>query len=379
MEYQGISSIIKKGEVITSRREQYGVIKSLNIGLHNTYLAKNSKNKEVILKQFKNKTEEFQKNQKKIFKYLREIHNKDRKFSHYLEYIYEQFQYKNYLFEVKAKIEGESFEDYLFNKKREFKERLKLARQLTKIIMILHKHGIIHSDLKFEQFIIHNNRLKLIDFDNIIIKNKLYLPAGTPPFRSPEHIKNEKIDESSDVFTLAMMIYNILTYTHPFQKIFEKNEFEKEMLIYKVKTLYELNPNFPFTFSKTIQNALSIDKTKRPTAFQIFEDFDYFNMPFLMFKDRKFFIKYFPLKFNQKVASVILPHYLTKFIYNPHFEIFKLNDKIYIKTFSLPPFTKTEKYFYPKLNGKSFRNAELKNGDTIQIGKIEIKYYEKLI
>ena len=378
MYYQGISSIIKKGERVKSKREEYEVIDILNIGLHNTYIAKNSKGKEVILKQFKNNNKEFRKNQRFIFSYLRHIHNKDKRFSRYLEYVYEQFLYKNYLFEVKAKINGVSFEDYFFSKKLDFKTRFFFAREITKIVMILHKHNIIHTDLKFEQFIVLNNRLKLIDFNNIIIKNKLYAPAGTPPFRSPEHIKNEQIDEKSDIFTLGLLIYNILTYIHPFFEILNENNFEERIFDYKVKSLNELNSNFPFAFSKTVQNALSIDKDKRPSAFELFESFDYFRLPFLSFRDRKFFIKYFPLKFTPKTASFLLPRHLLKFIYNPHFEIYKQEEKVFIKTHKLPPLGK-EKYFYPKLNNKSFKEAELKSGDVIRIGKIEIKYFNSLM
>jgi serine/threonine protein kinase len=376
--YQGISSIIQKGEKVKSKRFDYEIIRPLNIGLHNTYLAKNSNGKEVILKQFKNKNKEFIKNQRIIFSFLRNIHQKDKRFSFYLEYIYEQFLYKGYLFEVKAKIDGISFDEYFFSKKHDFKTRFYLARELAKIVMLLHKYGIVHSDLKFEQFMIVKNRLKLIDFNNIIIKDKLYLPAGTPPFRSPEHIRNEVIDEKSDVFTLALMIYNILTYIHPFYELLEKDNFEEQIFNYKVKSLYELNSNFPYFFSKVIQAALSIDKKKRPSAFEIFKSFDYFKMPFLMYDNRKFFIKKFPLQFDKKIASFILPNRFVNFIYTPHFEIYKNNGKIFIKTFKLP-FSKDKKFFYPKLNEKSFRNSELKNGDIIRIGKIKIKYFNSLL
>ena len=379
MYYQGISSIIKNNEKIESKREEYTIIKPLNIGLHNTYLAKNSKGKEVIVKQFKNRDKNFQKNQRLIFKYLRDIHSKDKRFSRYLEYIYEQFLYKNYLFEIKAKIDGIPFDEYVFSKKLDFKTRLFFARELSKIIMILHKHNIIHTDLKFEQFLVVDGRLKLIDFNNIIIKNKLYLPAGTPPFRSPEHIKNKTIDEKSDIFTLGLMIYNLLTYRHPFYELFESADFEEKIFDYKVTSLYKLNSNFPFYFSKIINNAISIDKNKRPTAFEIFKSFDYFKLPFLAYKNRKFFIKKFPLKFSQKIASVLLPIHLQKFIYNPHFEIYKENDKTFIKTFRLPKISEKEKFFYPKLNDESFRVAELKSGDSIRIGKIVLKYFNSLM
>lgn len=376
MEYKGISSIIKEGEEVKSKREVYTVIKALNIGLHNTYLAKNSKGKEVILKQFKNRDEKFFKNQRKIFKYLRSIHNQDKRFSSYLEYVYEQFVYKDYLFEVKAKIDGISFDKYLFSEKLPFKKRYYFARELSKIVMLLHKYDIVHSDLKFEQFMVVNNRLKLIDFSNIIIKDEVYLPAGTPLFRSPEHIKNEKIDKKSDIFTLGIMIYNILTYLYPYQAILDSSDFEEKMLTFDVVPLHKLNPNFPYQFSKIISKALSINKDKRPDAFKIFRSFDYFKKPFLSSNNRKFFINQFPLFFNQKVASFLLPKWQVKFIYNPHFKIDfdKESKKTYISTFKL-----NKGFFYPKLNEKSFRKEELKNGDTIRIGKIVLKYYDSLL
>jgi len=375
--YQGVSSIIKENEKIESKRYVYTIQKVLNIGFSNTYIATNQLGKEVVVKQFKNKDEKTIQSQKKIFLHVRDIHKNDTDFSKMIEYPLEQFEFAGYFFEIKAKINGENFEEFLFNNKISFAQRLSFASQITKIVFLLHKYDIIHTDLKFEQFMVINKKyIKLIDFSNIIIKDKVSLPAGTNGYKSPEHIQNKKIVKESDIFTLAILIYTTLTYKHPFNDILQF--YEEKVLSYKPASLLTIFPDFPYHFSKAIENAFCIDTQKRPTAGQLLGYFKTFRMPFLMADNRKFFIKTFPLKFNPNIAKVILPKF-TKFIYNPHFEITQENGEYFIKTSPLPPLSAKKKFFYPKLNGESFKKKKLKDGDVIRIGKIQIQFFERLV
>ena len=101
--YKGINSIIKENERIQNNHFIYTIIKTLNLGMSNTYLAKDQYNKEVVIKQFKQKDKQFKQNQKIIFNYIKGIHDNDKNFSWLIEYSFAQFEFAGYFLKYNLK------------------------------------------------------------------------------------------------------------------------------------------------------------------------------------------------------------------------------------------------------------------------------------
>jgi len=381
MEYKGISSIVKEGEVIKSDRHTYTVKEILNMGLTNTYLAENEYSKEVIIKQFRHRGRKFIEKQREIYKFLKNIHKKDRDFSYYIEYVYEQFVFKGYLFEIKKKIYGENLEDYLYENALTFKERVDIAREISKIIFILHKNGLIHTDLKLEQFIKQKNIIKLIDFSNVIIPvKKIVMPAGTPGWKSPEHVKKEIITKKSDIFTLGLMVYTVLTGGyHPFYKSIENGTYERDILNITPPSLSSMSSKIPAEISDTLQRCFSLNQNDRPDAIELYRALNGF-YPHLLYGDNKVFIYTPHFRFDSKNALRLFHNRLyASFVYSPHFSIHKKDGKYFIKHEKIPREENGKKYFRAKLNNRHFDYKELKDGDEIRIGKLAFMFKRGLL
>ena len=63
-------------------------------------------------------------------------------------------------------VDGSTFQQIIFEENRQFSEMecLQIAKQLFEIVLSLHKHGIVHRDLRIPNILSQNGQLKIIDF-----------------------------------------------------------------------------------------------------------------------------------------------------------------------------------------------------------------------
>lgn len=110
--------------------------------------------------------------------------------------------------------------------------RVNLSQQMLHAVSQIHAAGIIHSDLKPENFIIvqtseGSNYLRLIDMDFSLMDNEP-IPwvdgldqnnrlgyFGTPGYLSPEHLQNIRPTWESDIFTCGVILRELLGEGHP--------------------------------------------------------------------------------------------------------------------------------------------------------------------
>ena len=360
MDYSGIYSIVGVNEQIHSKNHTYTIKEVINIGITNTYIATNEYGKEVIIKQFRNKDKKFIQTQKEIFRFVKNLHFKDKDFSKYIEFIFEQFTFSEYLFEVKKKVYATSLDEAIF--KLSPKERIDVAREVVKIVAILHKHGLIHTDLKLEQFLLtKNNRVKLIDFNNVIIpKKNIFVPAATPGWRSPEHIKKEKINYESDIFTLGIIVYAIITKRHPFFNSLQSATYDEDIFKIKPKKIAELSHSFPKYTSNIIHSCFNLNPKKRPNVWTLYNALNSIYSYLLFFKT-PIYIYYSPF-IIKKIKN-----------FKDDFPVFKIEKR-------------DNDYFLIaleeglKLNNKPVKEARLKNNDIINLNKkFFLKFKRSLI
>ena len=94
---------------------------------------------------------------------------------------------------------------------------------------LAHEHGIIHRDLKPENIMIvpapdGSERAVVMDFSLATeesLRPSMQLTAdglvvGTPEFMSPEQLRGDPLDRRSDIYSLAFMVYGMLTGKLPF-------------------------------------------------------------------------------------------------------------------------------------------------------------------
>ena len=96
---------------------------------------------------------------------------------------------------------------------------LKIVREAAAGLAEAHRLGIVHRDLKPENIMIRNqdNVVKVLDFGIAKdLKANLELTGlgmyiGTPAYSSPEQIRGDKLDHRADIFSLGVILYELLT------------------------------------------------------------------------------------------------------------------------------------------------------------------------
>ncbi|ELP84368.1 serine/threonine protein kinase, putative [Entamoeba invadens IP1] len=112
----------------------------------------------------------------------------------------------------------------------ETKLRVKMLLDAAKGISYLHKNGILHRDIKpdnilvFSLDVIEKMNAKLTDFGsarnvNLLMTNMTFTKGiGTPIYMAPEVLDRKKYKKSSDVYSFAMTMYEVLQWDFVFKK-----------------------------------------------------------------------------------------------------------------------------------------------------------------
>jgi serine/threonine protein kinase len=99
------------------------------------------------------------------------------------------------------------------------------ALQILDALDTMHKHGVVHRDLKPENIMVDDeDRIKLIDFGIAMKEDARRITfvdmsptLGTPDYISPEQVKGQRGDQRSDIYSLGVMFYEMLTGETPFR------------------------------------------------------------------------------------------------------------------------------------------------------------------
>ena len=106
-------------------------------------------------------------------------------------------------------------------------ERLKLFRKVCAAITYAHQNLVIHRDLKPSNILVtQEGEPKLLDFgiakllsagDELFTQTIPALRVMTPEYASPEQVKGDKIMTTSDVYSLGVLLYELLTGQRPYR------------------------------------------------------------------------------------------------------------------------------------------------------------------
>ncbi len=133
---------------------------------------------------------------------------------------------KSRLYLVMEYVEGELLSKMLGREHRlPVSTAVDFAIQLADILIYLHDRNIVHRDLKPDNIMIMpGNKIKLIDFgiafDAALRKitwSGLSQPVGTPDYMAPEQIKGQRGSVRADIYSLGIILYEMLTGEMPFQ------------------------------------------------------------------------------------------------------------------------------------------------------------------
>jgi len=135
---------------------------------------------------------------------------------------------------------------------------------------IAHQAGIVHRDLKPANILINNEGLlKIVDFgvaaahkegDTQLTKTGYVI--GSPKYMAPEQILGKKVDERADVYSIGVILYEMITGVPPYSKGDHMSVMYQHVQG-KAKAPIEVNPQLPKGLSDLVAKAMSVDKLKR--------------------------------------------------------------------------------------------------------------------
>jgi serine/threonine protein kinase len=137
--------------------------------------------------------------------------------------VYEVGEYQGRPYFAMAHIEGQSLRDIIKEGKLGINETIDLTMQICEGLHEAHVAGIVHRDIKPGNIIIDSKgRPRLVDFGLAIVsgENKLTKTGstlGTVGYMSPEQVEGKKVNQRSDLFSVGVILYEMLTGRRPFE------------------------------------------------------------------------------------------------------------------------------------------------------------------
>lgn len=165
-------------------------------------------------------------------------------------------------------LKGQTLEE-MIKKKVKFNFRIlsKVIMQICAAMEYAHNHDIIHRDIKPANImVLPDYTVKVMDFGIARIDSnsmtKTGIAMGTPNYISPEQLKGQDVDKRADIFSLGVVIYEMLLSKRPF-----KGE-NITSLIYSIinddpEKPSNVNPQIPLLFDHIIDKALKKDPADR--------------------------------------------------------------------------------------------------------------------
>ena len=135
------------------------------------------------------------------------------------------------MFIVMACYEGETLKDKIERGALTIEEATEIAAQVARGLSKAHAKGIIHRDIKPANVLItEDNEVKIIDFGLARLSGqsrltKSHTTMGTVAYMSPEQTRGEEVDHRTDIWSLGVVLYEMLSREHPFRGDYEQAVF----------------------------------------------------------------------------------------------------------------------------------------------------------
>ena len=163
-------------------------------------------------------------------------------------------------------VSGRNLEQMLAHSAIPFSSAAVWAADIASALACAHRAGIIHGDVKPSNIrVTENEQVKLVDFGVARFASQVSgsdRVLGTPAYLSPEQIEGRKQDGRSDLFSLGVVLYEMITGVRPFAGD-SLGDVCAQILTDKPIPPTKINPALPAAFDRIIARCLAKNPDER--------------------------------------------------------------------------------------------------------------------
>jgi len=172
------------------------------------------------------------------------------------------------MFIVMPCYEGETLQDKIERGPMTLEEAADIARQVASGLSKAHEKEIVHRDIKPGNIFITSDGLaKVVDFGLAKLGGRAKLTktgmtAGTVAYMSPEQLKGEDVDQRSDIWSLGVVLYEMITGRTPFRGEYEQ-AMSYSILNEEPAPVADLRSGVPMQLERIVHSALAKNPEER--------------------------------------------------------------------------------------------------------------------
>jgi serine/threonine-protein kinase len=169
-------------------------------------------------------------------------------------------------------IQGETLRSRMAKGVLSVVEALRVAVQVSDALLAAHRAGVIHRDIKPENIMLRpDNYVKVLDFgiaklttpmDEVAPHTLPGILIGTPQYMSPEQVRGVDVDYRTDIWSLGVVLYEVLTARRPFSGS-NRDELLKAIVECDPVSISDLRQDVSPEFSRYIMTMLSKQPAQR--------------------------------------------------------------------------------------------------------------------
>ena len=174
-------------------------------------------------------------------------------------------------------IDGVTLRKHMKSGRMSVMEAINTAIQIASALDAAHRAGIVHRDIKPENVMMRKDGyVKVLDFglatpterhevgteSLTLVNTEVGIIVGTASYMSPEQARGQKVDQRSDIFSLGMVIYEMVAGRSPFEGS-TNSDIVASILKEQPTPLTALAPEVPLRLEQMVNHALAKDKGDR--------------------------------------------------------------------------------------------------------------------
>jgi serine/threonine protein phosphatase PrpC len=189
-------------------------------------------------------------------------------------------QGSRFLYHIGEYIQGQTLSQWMFDHpKPDIAQVRDIIKQVINALRALQRLELVHRDLKPDNIMIDQyGRVKLIDYGTVFIASidenqetlALTVPQGTVNYIAPETLLKMQTDHQSDLFSLGVICYEMLTGQQPYKPMQRAEIKFDDYSQWHYRSIKQFRPDLPVWLDISLAQATRADPLSRYPAFSAF-------------------------------------------------------------------------------------------------------------